>query len=160
MSPNDLLHRRRRYEQKLDAMTVKKLKQACRDRSLAVGGTKTVLLMRLKASGNANGKNTAGKAKRKKAGGKRKISKAQETQIHAVDGHSSKDFEQRRPPTTTVDDSNSDSQDLSEKRPQTPHKRKRDAKRNPSMAALRPRLRGGEGHQTGLTKTRLNYTGL
>ena len=143
-------------------MAVNKLRKACRDSSLTTGGTKAALLKRLKASGNANGKNTAGKAKGKKVGGKRKrkISKAQETHIHAVDGHSSEDFEQSRPPTTTVDDSNSDSQDLSEKRPQTPHKRKRDAKRNPSMAALRPRLRGGEGHQTGLTKTRLNYTGL
>jgi hypothetical protein len=68
ISPNDLLHRRRRYEQKPGAMAAKELKQACRDRSLAVGGTKAVLLKRLKAPGNANGKNTAGKAKRKKSG--------------------------------------------------------------------------------------------
>ncbi len=67
-------------------MTVKKLKQACRDRSLAVGGTTTDMLKRLKASGNAKGKNTAGKAKRKKAGAKRKISNALETQIHVVGG--------------------------------------------------------------------------
>ena len=103
-------------------MTVKKLREACRVRSLTVSGTKAVLLMRLKASGNANGKNTAGKAKRKKAGGKRKISKAQEKQIHAVDGSSSEDFEQRRPATTTGDDSNSDSQGLVRNDPNPPQK--------------------------------------
>jgi hypothetical protein len=46
---------------------------------------------------------------------------------------------------------------IGQKRPQSPQKRKRDAKRDPSMAALRPRLRGEEGHQTGLTKSRPNY---
>ena len=99
--------RQRRYEVKLDAMTVEKLKQACRDRSLPVGGVKAVLLKRLKESGNANGKNTAGKGKRKETGGKRKKSKSKRKRlvnenIEVGDGSSADDFEQKRPATTGV----------------------------------------------------------
>jgi MFS superfamily sulfate permease-like transporter len=39
-------------------------------------------------------------------------------------------------------------------------RRKGETERNPNMAELRPRLRGEEGHQTGLTKSRPKYIGL
>jgi hypothetical protein len=138
LEQNDVNQRRRRYEQKIDAMAVKKLKQACRNRSLAVGGTKAVLLKRLKPSANANGKNAAGKAKRQRAGGKRKISSALETHIHEVDEGPSEDFMESRPAGAKLEQQETTTTpvvSICQKRPQSPQRR------NPNMTKLRPRLR-------------------
>jgi hypothetical protein len=106
-------------------MTVVKLKQACWDRSLAVGGTKAELLKRLRTPGNANGRNAASKVKRKHAAGKRTQSNALKTDIVIVDGGSSEDFVQTRPARTRGDDGNSGCQDRSETTPNRPNEKAR-----------------------------------
>jgi hypothetical protein len=140
--------RRLRYEQKIDVMAVVKLKQACWDRPLPVGGTKAELQKRLRTAGDANGRNAGGKVKRKGpkrkcAAGKRTQSNALKTDIVIVDGTSlfgglrakqASLLEQEETTATPV-------VRTGQKRPQTAQVRKRESERNPNMAELRPRLR-------------------
>ena len=87
--------RQLQYEHKIDAMTVIKLKEACRERSLPVSGVKAVLQQRLRTAGTAKGRAGSDKGKRKKPKRKR--------DVVVIDASSADEFVQTRPAQTGGD---------------------------------------------------------